>query len=114
MQKHGMDKAGDSQLECVLKAIADANRRRILDLLAGRDLPVNQIAGRFRISRPAVIKHLRVLRSANLVVVRRQGRQRIQCLNAAPLKRAEAWIVRLESFWEHSLHKLKSQIEMES
>ena len=98
-------------LDSLLKAIADPSRRQILDLLAIRDLPVGQIAERFRISRPAVIKHLRVLRSANLISVRRSGRERIQCLNARSLKGVDVWISRFETLWDNHLKRLKQQVE---
>ena len=104
-------KAHGGKLDGLLKAISDPHRRRILDLLATDELPVGRIAERFRISRPAVIKHLRVLRAARLVVAHRRGRERIQCLNPAPLKSVEAWLSHLEAFWDASLQKLKAQIE---
>jgi DNA-binding transcriptional ArsR family regulator len=103
--------APPAHLNRVLKAVGDPTRRRILDLLAGQDLPVGRIADRFKISRPAVIKHLRVLHHAKLVVVRPSGRERIQSLNAAPLQQMDAWLSRYEAFWETSLQKLKHQIE---
>jgi DNA-binding transcriptional ArsR family regulator len=84
----------------VLRAIADPTRRRILHLLAQRDLPVSRIADRFSLSRWAIMKHLRVLRSAKLIFVRRRGQQRIQCLNAKPLRSVEAWNSRFASLWD--------------
>ena len=83
----------------------------MLALLARGELPLNRITARFDMSRPAVIKHLRVLRSANLVAVRRRGRERIHHLNAAPLQAVENWILKFEMFWENSLQKLKRQVE---
>jgi len=103
--------ARPAQFNRVMKAVGDPTRRRILDLLAERDLPVGRIAGRFKISRPAVIKHLHILHSAKLVVVRASGRERIQSLNAAPLQQMDVWLSRYEAFWETSLQKLKHQIE---
>lgn len=103
--------APPAQLNRVLRAVGDPTRRRILDLLAGQDLPVGRIADRFKISRPAVIKHLQILHSAKLVLVRVQGRERIQSLNAAPLQQVDAWLAHYEKFWETSLQKLKRQIE---
>ena len=94
-----------------LKAIADPKRRQILDLLAEEDMPVGRIAARFRISRPAVVKHLRVLRSAKLISVRRCGRQRFQCINAKPLQGVEAWVSRFETLWDENLQRLKMQVE---
>jgi DNA-binding transcriptional ArsR family regulator len=111
MVTHDDCKLRSKGLGRVLKAIADPNRRQILDMLAKQDLPVGRIADRFSMSRPAVMKHLRVLRSANLVSVRRSGRERIQCLNARPLASVETWLSRFEAFWDHSLEKLKRQVE---
>jgi DNA-binding transcriptional ArsR family regulator len=90
----------------VLKAIADPTRRQMLDLLAEDDLSVSRIADRFIISRWAVMKHLRVLRSANLISVRRNGRSRIQCLNPKPLRSVAAWISRFASSWDGSPQRL--------
>jgi len=100
-----------AKLGPVLRAIADPNRRRILDLLAGEDLPVSRIADRFNMSRPGIIKHLRVLRSARLISVRRRGRERVQSLNVEPLREIEAWLSRFDAFWDDSLQKLKRQVE---
>ena len=100
-----------TNIDPVLKAIADPKRRQILDLLAEEDLPVGRIAARFKISRPAVIKHLRVLRTAKLISVRRCGRQRFQCLNAAPLRGVEAWVSQFETLWDDNLRRLKMQVE---
>ncbi len=111
MVTRNRSKSRRPDLGLILKAIADPNRRLILDLLEEQDLPVGRIADRFRISRPAVIKHLGVLRSARLISVRRCGREHIQCLNAGPLKSVEAWLSRFEALWENSLQKLKHQVE---
>jgi DNA-binding transcriptional ArsR family regulator len=98
----------------VLRAIADPTRRQILDLLAEHDLPVNRIADRFSITRWAIMKHLRVLRSAKLISVRRSGQKRIQCFNAKPLKSVEAWISRFASLPEASVQRLKPAFESDS
>ena len=81
-----------NELGSVLNAIAHRTRREILELLAARDLSVGKIAEQFNVSRPAVVKHLRVLRFAKLISVRREGRERIQCLNPKPLTSVEAWL----------------------
>ena len=86
----------------------------ILNLLTRQDLPVKDIASRFKISRPAVMKHLRVLRSAKLIAVQPLGRERFQCLNAAPLKQVKTWLSQYEAFWDESLRRLKRQVESES
>lgn len=114
MVTHQATRSRDADLDRVLHALADPSRRRILDLLAREDLPVNRIAERFDISRPAVIKHLHVLRAAKLVSVRAKGRERIQCLDTQPLRKVDAWLARFESFWDDSLRELKRRAERES
>src|SRR5258708_8464117 len=91
----------------VFRCLADPSRRKMLALLAHGELPLNRITARFDMSRPAVIKHLRVLRAANLVVARRRRLGRIHHLNAPPLLAVETWLSRFEMFWENSLQKLK-------
>jgi len=104
----------EADLDRVLHAVGDASRRRILALLAHDDLPVGRIAEHFPITRPAVIKHLHVLRAANLVSVRHNGRERIQCLNARPLAKVDAWLARFASLWDDSLLELKRQVERDA
>jgi DNA-binding transcriptional ArsR family regulator len=81
-----------NELGSVLIAIAHPTRREILKLLTEQELTVGKIAEQFSVSRPAVVKHLRVLRFAKLISVRRQGRERIQSLNLKPLASVEAWL----------------------
>jgi DNA-binding transcriptional ArsR family regulator len=82
-----------NELGSVLNAIAHPTRRGILELLTEQELSVARIAEQFSVSRPAVVKHLRVLRFANLICVRRRGRERIHCLNRKPLASVEAWLL---------------------
>jgi DNA-binding transcriptional ArsR family regulator len=65
-------------------------------------------------SRPAVVKHLRILRSANLITVRRQGRERIHALSPAPLKTVQGWLAKFEAFWDEKLENLKKDVEEEA
>lgn len=96
-------------------AIADPTRRRILDALRSGSLNAGAIARRFHgISRPAVSKHLRILRGAQLVIARRQGRQLLYSLNAAPLREVNAWLRRYESFWDHQLKSFRKHVESTS
>ena len=76
----------------VFRAVADATRRAIVDLLQEGDLAVQEIAGRFLVSRPAISRHLRILREAGVVSESRKGRQRIYRLEAAVLKPALVWL----------------------
>jgi len=98
------------------RAIADNTRRRILDLLRAESMTAGAIAvavaGRSRrISRPAVSKHLRILRHSKLVVAQKKGRERIYSLNAAPLRDINAWIKQYEAFWDQQLQSFKEYVE---
>jgi DNA-binding transcriptional ArsR family regulator len=78
--------------EEVFRAIADPTRRRILDILAAEGTrPVNELSRRFAMSQPAVSQHLRVLRGAGLVRVRRQGRLRVYSVDPEPLRDVYHW-----------------------
>jgi DNA-binding transcriptional ArsR family regulator len=101
------------QRDVVFRAIADPTRRDILALLRGGRHSVGELASNFRTSRPAISKHLRLLRSAGLVVTRRQGTARICELNASPLRAVNDWLRDYEAFWEESLRALKRYVEEE-
>src|ERR1051326_3510162 len=100
-----------SQSEAVFRAIADPTRREILWLLRGGERTVGQIAVKFRVSRPAISKHLRSLRSAGLVATRKQGTARICQLKARPLKVVNEWLRDYEAFWNENLQNLKQFVE---
>lgn len=75
-----------------LKAVADATRRSILALLKGGQKSVLEIAEEFPMSRPAISKHLRILKEAGLVVETPAGRQRIYTLDETPLEAIGVWL----------------------
>jgi DNA-binding transcriptional ArsR family regulator len=102
---------GRDQNEAVFRAIADPTRRRILGLLRGGQQTVGEIAANFGTSRPAISKHLRLLRDVGLVVTRKNGTARICALNARPLRAVNKWLRDYEVFWSESLHGLKNYIE---
>ena len=97
--------------EAVFRAIADPTRRRILGLLRGGERSVGEIAANFRCSRPAISKHLRLLRSAGLVTAHRRGTTNLCGLNAKPLRAVNDWLQDYHAFWSESLHSLKSYVE---
>ncbi len=99
------------QREAVFRAIADPTRREILGLLRGRRYSVGEIAANFRTSRPAISRHLRLLRSVGLVVTKQDGAARICALNAKPLRAVNDWLKDYEAFWGESLRKLKHYVE---
>src|SRR5215468_11564121 len=99
--------------EVVFGALADPTRRAVLDLLRRGNLPAGRIAQAFPVSRPAVSKHLRLLRRARLVEERRQGRHRVYQLNAEPLRGVDAWLNEYRNFWQSNLTRLKAFVETE-
>ena len=99
--------------EAAFHALADPTRRAVLDLLRRGSQPAGQIAQAFPISRPAISKHLRLLRHAHLVREHRQGRQRVYQLNPAPLRAVDSWLEHYRAFWTASLNSLKAFVEDE-
>jgi DNA-binding transcriptional ArsR family regulator len=94
-------------------ALADPTRRAVLDLLRRGSLPAGVIARAFPVSRPAISKHLRLLRRAHLVRERREGRRRLYHLNPEPLRAVDSWLEQYRSFWQMNLADLKSFVEAE-
>jgi DNA-binding transcriptional ArsR family regulator len=97
--------------DAVFRAIADPTRRKILGLLRNDRLTVGEIAANFRTSRPAISKHLRLLRSAGLVVSHKDGTASICGLNAEPLRTVNEWLQDYREFWSENLRNLKRYIE---
>jgi DNA-binding transcriptional ArsR family regulator len=97
--------------ETVLRAIAEPRRQQIMRLVWRQERPAGEIAAHFEISRPAVSKHLRVLREAGLVAERRSGTQRLYL--ARPERLADARRV-LESFWDDGLAAIKRSAEADA
>jgi DNA-binding transcriptional ArsR family regulator len=99
--------------EAAFQALADPTRRAVLDLLRRGSQPAGAIASAFPVSRPAISKHLRLLRRAHLVREHREGRHRVYQLNPEPLRAVDEWLERYRSFWAASLTNLKSFVEAE-
>jgi DNA-binding transcriptional ArsR family regulator len=85
-------------------AISDPIRRRVLELVRDEELPAGRLAAEFEVSRPAVSRHLRVLREAGLVHERRHGRLRFYRADPAPLAELREWI---DGYWSGRLEALK-------
>lgn len=96
----------ESQLNATFSALSDPTRRAILAQLASGGACVTDLAEPFRMSLPAVSKHLRVLERAGLLRQEKQGRVRCCHLVAEPLKEASEWIERYRRFWEGQLDSL--------
>src|SRR6266404_5711987 len=99
--------------EAAFSALADPTRRAVLDLLRAGTQPAGEIARAFPVSRPAISKHLRILRRAHLVEERREGRHRMYQLNPEPLKAVDSWLEQYRTFWTASLANLKEFVETE-
>ena len=97
--------------EATFQALADPTRRAVLDLLRRGSQPAGQIASAFPVSRPAISKHLRLLRRAHLVREHREGRHRVYQLNPEPLRAVDSWIEQYRVFWTKSLNNLKAFVE---
>ena len=93
--------------EAVFRAIADPTRREILGMLRARPHSVREIAANFCTSRPAISKHLRLLRTVGLVATTQSGTARICALNAEPLRAVSDWVSDYEAYWGKTLQSLK-------
>jgi DNA-binding transcriptional ArsR family regulator len=98
----------------VFGAISHPARRRMLDLLAEGDRPVNAIAANFAMSRPAVSQHLRILLDAGLVAEQRHGRERRYRLMPEQLGPVRDWLSHYEQFWDDHLGRLRRHLEQSS
>jgi DNA-binding transcriptional ArsR family regulator len=81
------------------EALADPTRRRIVEMLAERELPAGEIARRFDMTPPAVSQHLKILRNADLVRVRSEAQRRIYAIEPRGLAEIDAWLMRYKHFW---------------
>lgn len=95
----------------VFQAIADSTRREIIDMLAEKSRPVNEIADRFEISRPAVSKHIKILNECGLVVIRRKGRQRYCRADTRKLQEVMEWAQQYRKFWNERLDAFDAALE---
>jgi DNA-binding transcriptional ArsR family regulator len=98
----------------VFRAIADPTRREILRQLREGRRTVGELAANFHQSRPAISKHLRLLRGAGLVDTHERGAARLCELNAKPLRAVDAWLRDYEALWSGSLRQLKRHVERKS
>ena len=98
------------QLSLTLSALADPTRRAILARLAEGEKTVTELAKPFKISQPAISKHLKVLENAKLISRGRDGQLRPCRLEAAPMKEALSWIEHYRQFWEASFDRLDTYL----
>jgi len=88
-------------------ALADPTRRQIIQSLACGETAFGDIAEQFEMSRPAVSQHLKVLREAGLVAVRRDAQRRIYRIEASGLREIDEWLEKVRRFWDGRLDDLE-------
>ncbi|MGE5675575.1 MAG: ArsR/SmtB family transcription factor [Mycobacterium leprae] len=103
----------EEALHDVYSAIADPMRRQVLGILAGGEYSVTALTSHFTVSRPAVSKHLAILREAGLVTERKIGRERRYRLRAEPLREVRDWTDHFAQFWMAKLTALEKHLEEE-
>jgi DNA-binding transcriptional ArsR family regulator len=92
-------------------AVADPTRRRLLDSLAEGERTVLSLAAPFRMTLSAVSQHLKLLRDAGLVKVRKSGRERYYRLDPRPLREVADWVTTYERFWRQKLDALGDHLD---
>ena len=95
----------------VFQAIADPNRRAILALLSQQRLTLNGVAENFRISRPAVSRHIKILKECGLVVVIPQGRERFVEARFDKLEEVSRWVEQYRQMWEEKFNRLDDLLD---
>jgi DNA-binding transcriptional ArsR family regulator len=98
----------------VLEVIAEPTRRRILDAVRERECSVSDLVGQVGMHQPGVSRHLKVLRDAGLVEVRRDAQRRIYRLRAEPLMELDAWLEPYRAHWAGRLDALERHLERTS
>ena len=97
-------------MDAVLQALSDGSRRIVLDTLKDGPATVGDLAALIPIARPGVSRHLRVLREAGLVDVRREAQFRVYSLRPEPLAQVDEWLGHYRSLWEQRLDALHTEV----
>jgi DNA-binding transcriptional ArsR family regulator len=92
-------------------ALVDPTRRAVLDVLLGGEQPVGEIVDRLRLTQPQASKHLRVLREAGLVRVRKDAQRRFYSVDPGPMVDVDAWLSPYRRLWNDSLDRLEQHLE---
>ncbi|MDQ4140292.1 MAG: metalloregulator ArsR/SmtB family transcription factor [Bacteroidota bacterium] len=98
----------------VFQAIADPTRREIINMLAHQSLHLNAVAESFSISRPAISKHIKILRECGLIQITQKGRERYCQVNLKKLGQVAEWIEPYRKFWTHKLDSLDNFLNQDS
>ena len=95
----------------VFQAIADPNRRAIIGLLANKSLNLNQVADEFKISRPAISKHIKILTECGLITIKQEGRERYCYVQLNKLSEVNEWVEQYKKFWNSKLDALEIYLD---
>ena len=98
----------------VFQAIADPNRRAIIDLLSAKTLTLNEVADHFDISRPAISKHVKILTECGLIMIKQQGRERYCSADFKKLSDVSEWVNQYREFWSSKLDALGRFLEADA
>jgi DNA-binding transcriptional ArsR family regulator len=97
-------------VDAVLHALSDESRRTVLEALRDHPATVNELAALLPIARPGVSRHLRVLREAGLVDVRKEAQWRVYSLRPAPLAELDEWLDRYRALWGQRMDALHTEV----
>jgi DNA-binding transcriptional ArsR family regulator len=95
----------------VFQAIADPNRRAIISLLAGKKMTPSDLADNFKISRPAISKHIKILTECGLINIEQLGRERFCEVKLEKLNEVSDWVEQYRKFWEEKLDALEIYLQ---
>jgi DNA-binding transcriptional ArsR family regulator len=97
----------------VFQAIADPTRREIIHLVSDSSMNLNAVAENFKISRPAISKHIKILEECGLIVINQRGRERYCKANLTTLRQVSEWVERYSKFWNTQLDALEDFLNKE-
>ena len=97
----------------VYEALAEPHRRHIVELVGAHDRTVGEIVEALKISQPGASKHLRVLRDAGLLSVRKDAQRRVYRLNADTLAEVDVWLQQYRRYWSGRLNALEAHLQRE-
>lgn len=95
----------------VFQAIADPTRREIINMIAHETLNLNSVAEKFHISRPAISKHIKILKECGLIVINQKGRERYCEANLKKLNEVSDWVEQYKKFWNQKLDALEYYLD---
>lgn len=101
-------------MHAVFSALADPLRRRMMESLRDGERSAGEIERALKVSQPAASKHLKTLREAGLVRVRKDAQRRVYRLDPAPLAKLDAWLAPYRDFWSARLDALEHHLDQES